>query len=81
MTKLRKPLYATGIHGITGQDIDTGFLPADTLIKDARQTGTNGQNVRFTASTNGGKNWYYQRADGAEFRAAAPDSQIEVLEI
>lgn len=40
MTKLRKPLYATGIHGITGQDIDTSHLPADTLVKDARQCGT-----------------------------------------
>lgn len=50
MTKLHKPLYATGIHGITG-------------------------------STNEGKSWYDQRADGREFRAAAPDVPIEVLEI
>mgnify|MGYP006314888535 FL=1 len=81
MTKLHKPLFATSIHGTTGQDINTGHLPADALVKDARQTGTHGQNVRFTASTDEGKSWYDQRADGREFRAAAPDAPIEVLEV
>lgn len=69
MTATRKPTlvltedtYATGIHGVTGQAIDEGWLPTGTLIRNLREAGEGfgGPIYRFDASTDGGDHWYTQ---------------------
>lgn len=61
MAKLAKDLDAIGIHGIAGQQIDTGTLEAGSLIKNIEEsTGSDGETPcwYFLTSTDGGKSWF-----------------------
>lgn len=62
--KLAADQAAVGIHGITGQPIDTGTLMAGTLVRDLHKgVDTSDPSVpvwRFDASTDGGVSWYRQ---------------------
>lgn len=64
---LARDTYSTGLHGVTGRPTEEGTLAAGTLVRDVRTfvdqhdlaTAT-----EFSASTDGGKTWYRQRAEG-----------------
>ena len=65
---LAKDTYATGIHGVTGQEIDEGELEAGTPVRAIR-VHTEGPTeaetcYRFEASTNEGRTWYTQETYG-----------------
>lgn len=63
--KLIRDTLATGVHGITGRDIDEGTLVAGTLIRDCLTHTPNvdgGVETTFQASTDGGVSWYKQRS-------------------
>lgn len=59
---LTRELYATGIHGQTGQPVDEGYLDAGTQIRHVERDENGFDNGEpawfFEASTDGGENWY-----------------------
>ena len=68
--RLTKDLRSTGIHGITGQEVDNGTLSAGTqVIEESREPAFPfGETVTFVAVQNG-RRWR-QKADAAAFDAA-----------
>ena len=62
--------HATGIHGITGQETESGDLAAGTLVRDVREGvyedafGNSGIVTRYDASTDGGETWFSQKTYG-----------------
>lgn len=63
--KLTRATLATGVHGITGSDIDEGTLAAGTLVRNCVTHAPNvdgGIETTFQASTDGGATWYDQRS-------------------
>lgn len=77
VTNLQRDLVSTGINARTGRSMEVGTLPAGCHIRAARQIGSQ---IRFQASTNNGDTWFYEIADAVEFKDAAPDTKIEVVE-
>lgn len=67
IAKLTKITLAVWIHGLTGQEIEEGYLPAGTLVKNIVTTELVDGDVQtdFLASADGGKSWYAQRAYSA----------------
>jgi len=64
-TTLKTDLYATGIHGVTGQQVDEGTLEVGTLIRNVREHVVCCEDTpiyRFEASTDGGLRWYTQES-------------------
>jgi len=66
---LKTRTYATGIHGISGQATETGWLKAGTLVRNVQETGAvhplDGTPwYRFDASTDGGETWFTQEVCG-----------------
>lgn len=67
--RLRAKVYATGIHGVTGQATEEGWLDAGTLVTNVRPTGAvhplDGMPwYRLEASTDGGRSWFAQEVCG-----------------
>lgn len=67
--KLATRVWATGIHGVTGQQTEEGYLEAGTLVRNVKPTGAvhplDGMLwYRFDASTDGGETWYTQEVCG-----------------
>lgn len=67
--KLTAKVWATGIHGVTGQQTEEGYLDAGTLVRNVKPTGAvhplDGMPwYRLDASTDGGKTWYTQEVCG-----------------
>lgn len=64
--ELAEDTFCTGIHGITGQEIDEGTLPEGTVIRDLRgpseeyepEGGYEGTKWRFESLSNGA--WWTQ---------------------
>lgn len=76
VTHLQSDLVSTGINARTGRSMEVGTLPSGCHLKDARQIGSQ---VKFQASTDNGDSWFYEVADAAEFKAAAPGTKITVV--
>jgi len=58
---LAKDTYATGVHGITGQELEEGWLAAGTLVRRVSVSDTlDGPVTRYEASTDNGGAWYKQ---------------------
>ena len=77
ITTLTSALFSTGINPLTNSEIEEGTIEVGALVKDAVKIG---ENVRFLASTDGGNCWYHERADSDEFKAAAPDASVSVVD-
>lgn len=76
ITKLQSDLFSTGINVLTRQEISEGVLEAGTLVRDACEIG---EKMAFQASTDGGQCWCEERASAAEFKAAAPDASVRII--
>lgn len=67
---LTNDTHATGIHGITGQETESGDLAAGTLVCNVREGvycdafGNSGIVTRYDASTDGGETWFAQKTYG-----------------
>ena len=67
--RLRAKVYATGIHSVTGQATEEGWLDAGTLVRAVQETGAvhplDGMPwYRLEASTDGGRSWFTQEVCG-----------------
>lgn len=67
--RLHSKVWATGIHGVTGQQTEEGWLDAGTLVRNVQETGAvhplDGMPwYRFDASTDGGRLWFTQECCG-----------------
>lgn len=83
MMRLAKSLWTTGIHGVTGQRTENGWLEAGALVRNISATGAvhplDGMPwYRFDASTDGGETWFTQEVCGDPSAFMADDYQQEV---
>ena len=67
-------VFATVIHGITGRQIEEGWLEPGTLVRNIHQTGEvawiGGELLyRFDASTDGGQTWLTHETFGEPMTA------------
>lgn len=69
MGRLTKRVWATGIHGVTGQPVEEGWLESGALVRNVKPTGAVHPLdampwYRFDASTDGGSTWFTQEVCG-----------------
>ena len=66
--QLAKRFFSTTIHGITGQEVNEGWLEAGTLIRNLKTWEVGGDEIvtkcRFESSTDGGATWYKETSLG-----------------
>ncbi len=61
---LARDVWAIGIHGVTGQETEEGWLAEGTLVKDFILIDPDSGELGFSASTDGGKTWHRRRTSG-----------------
>jgi hypothetical protein len=69
--QLAKRFFSTTIHGITGQEVNEGWLEAGTLIRNLKTWEVGGYELgeivtkcSFESSTDGGATWYKETSLG-----------------